>query len=172
MANTFILIEAKTLGSNTASVDFTSIPQTYTDLYLLISARSTRGTYSDSSCYVKVNSSSTSYTGKLLEGSGANPVGAYNGNATRLHDCIIPADGAATANTFSSISVYLPNYTGSNYKSSTADSIMETNSATAYAQLWAGLWSDTAAITQINLSDPLANFKTGSTFYLYGIKNS
>jgi len=171
MANTLQLIEAKTLGSNTANVNFTSIPQTYTDLYLLISARSTRGTYSDSSCYVKVNSSSTSYTSKLFEGSGS-AVGSFSGNTTRLHDCIIPADGAATANTFSNISVYLPNYAGSNYKSSTADSIMETNAATAYAQLWAGLWSNTAAITEINLSDPLGNFKTGSTFYLYGIKNS
>jgi hypothetical protein len=171
MANTYTLIEAKTLGSNTANVNFTSIPQTYTDLYLLISARSTRGTYSDSSCYVKVNSSSTSYTSRLLEASGS-AVGSFNGNTTRLHDCIIPADGAATANTFSNISVYLPNYAGSNYKSSTADSIMETNAATAYAQLWAGLWSNTAAITEINLSDPLGNFKTGSTFYLYGIKNS
>jgi hypothetical protein len=172
MAKVYSLIEVKTLGSNTANVNFTSIPQTYTDLYLLISARSTRATYSDSSCYVKVNSSSTSYTGKLLEGSGGNPVGSYNANTTRLHDCLIPADGAATANTFSNISVYMPNYTSSNYKSSMADSIMETSAATAYAQLWAALWSNTAAITEINLSDPLGNFKTGSTFYLYGIKNS
>lgn len=170
MANTYTLIQAQTLTSNTASIDFTSIPSTYTDLCLLISARSIRATYSDDSMSVKFNGSSTSYSSKHLEGNGGS-ASSYSGSSTNV-SIYVPADGAATANTFSNNIVYIPNYAGSTYKSFSVDDLMETNATTAYMSLIAGLWSNTAAINQITLTGVFANLKTNSTAYLYGIKSS
>jgi hypothetical protein len=170
MANTYTLIEAKTLGSNAASMSFTSIPSTYTDLCLLISARSTRATYSDDSLAVTFNGNTSSYSSKHLEGNGSS-ASSYSGGSANV-SIYIPADGAATANTFSNNIVYIPNYAGSSNKSLSVDDLMETNATTAYMSLIAGLWSNTAAINQITLTGVFGNIKTNSSAYLYGIKNS
>jgi len=76
MANTYTLIEAKTLGSNTANVTFSSIPQTYTDLLLKTSLRYT-GSSADS---VKMlfNNSSSNYNFKYLEGNGSSASSGSN----------------------------------------------------------------------------------------------
>jgi hypothetical protein len=81
------------------------------------------------------------------------------------------SSATATASTFGNIEYYIPNYTGSTYKSISMDSVAENNTTTAYAILEAGLWSDTSAINRINLtSENAANFVQHSTFHLYGIK--
>jgi hypothetical protein len=43
---------------------------------------------------------------------------------------------------------------------------------TIYATLVSVLWSNTAAINSITLTDDAGNYVSGSSFYLYGIKNS
>ena len=170
MPNTYTLIASSTLASNQASIDFSSIPSTYTDLVVLISARSIRATYSDDSIAVKFNNNSTSYSSKHLEGNGAS-ASSYSGGTTNV-SIYVPADGAATANTFSNNIIYIPNYAGSTNKSFSIEDLMETNATTAYMSLIAGLWSNTAAINQITLTGVFANLKTNSTAYLYGIVKS
>jgi hypothetical protein len=170
MANTFTLIEAKTLGSAVSSVTFSSIPQTYTDLQLVVSSRMSN---SNVEAYnnIRFNASTSNYSGKYVVGDGASPSsGSSPGSGVLTY-----TNGASTtSSTFGNYSVYIPNYTSSNYKSFSIDSVSENNAATAYAILVGGLWSDTAAITSIVLNDTVnsANFVSGSTFYLYGIKNS
>ena len=46
---------------------------------------------------------------------------------------------------------------------------MENNATTAYSALVADLWSNTTAISSIQLSDALGNFVANSTFTLYGV---
>jgi hypothetical protein len=77
-----------------------------------------------------------------------------------------------TASTFANNEVTIPNYTSSNFKSYSVDSVTENNATQAYAIFVAGLWSNTAAITSITLGLSSANFVQYSTAYLYGIKNS
>jgi hypothetical protein len=166
MANTYTLIEAKTLASATSSVTFNSIPQTYTDLLLRTSLRSSTNNFP---LYIVFNSASPiNINGKFLEGTGSTTA-SYNST-----------DGFAgftgrnnqTANTFSNGDIYIPNYTSSNAKSFSSDTLNENNDAEAYMAMAALLWTGTAAITQIEVKKLTEDFVTNSTFYLYGIKNS
>jgi hypothetical protein len=77
---------------------------------------------------------------------------------------------SATASTFASADIYIPNYTSSDYKSISIDTVTEKNATDAYMRLTAGLWSNTAAITSIGLNcSASGNFVQYSTFYLYGV---
>jgi hypothetical protein len=162
------LITSVTVGSGgAASVTLPAtgtIPQTYTDLKIVVSAR---GTYSGpgNSHSISLNGSSANFTSRLIQGSGTGtPV---SGTLTQYIGDIVAAN--ATANTFSNAEIYIPNYTSSNYKSISVDSVTENNATTAYATLVGLLWSNTAAITSITLTNDNGNYVEGSTFYLYGI---
>ena len=78
----------------------------------------------------------------------------------------------STANTFGSAQIYIPNYAGSNNKYLSFENITENNATTAYANLIAGLWSQTTAITSLGIVPSGTTIKQYSTAYLYGIKNS
>lgn len=165
MPDTFVKIASVTVGSGGASsIDFTSIPATYTDLNLLMSLRnaSTFGTVR-----ISYNSNTSNYTAKRLF-LNLNTVGSDS--ATR--DILIENDAAFTASTFASNSLYIPNYAGNSNKSASADWVTENNATNNYLGLVASLWSDTAAITSITLTPVAGTFAQHSTAVLYGIKNS
>ena len=61
--------------------------------------------------------------------------------------------GSRTANTFANVQIHIPNYASSNYKSYSSDGGEENNATAAVMGIWAGLWSDTSAITEIKLED-------------------
>jgi len=172
MANTYTLIEAKTLTTTTTSVTFSAIPQTYTDLKVVVSTRGSDS--SPAGLLVTFNGTTTTYSHRYLLGDGASA--ASGTNAYSIGSASIYAgtsDGSSnTASTFSSHDIYIPNYTSSNYKSVSLDSVSENNATTAYPVLTAGLWSTVSAITSISLSFNSGNFVQYSTFYLYGISNS
>lgn len=174
MANTFIPIATVTVGAGgTSSIDFTSIPQTYNDLFIEISARSSRSATGDQILY-KLNNSTSNLTFLTYEarpGTGNNPI-TFNGTGV-LYIGAHPAANSTTA-TFGSSSLYLPEYSGSNIKSGSADAVQEGLYTTAYCTITANLWSDTSAITSISLYWETAGstFVQHSTATLYGIKNS
>jgi hypothetical protein len=168
MANpTYVLIASQTLASSASSITFSSISSSYTDLLIKASIRTDSA--SNLTGLITLNGSSTSFSFRQLEGNGASAA-SYNGttNATNTQN-----GTATTASTFSSFEFYFANYAGANNKSFSVDSVTENNAATAYADMSAILWSNTAAITSISLAPgSTANFVQYSTFYLYGIKNS
>ena len=176
MANTFELISSVTVGSGgAASIDFTSIPSTYTDLCLKISARDNRtgSNYTDDIRLRLNGDSGSNYSNKVLYGGGGS-TGSFGGSGMDLAygGYAVGTDG--TANTFGNSEIYIPNYAGSNYKSLSVDGVAESNSSSGvYAALEAGLWSNTAAITSIALT-PIngSTFLQYSTAYLYGVKNA
>jgi hypothetical protein len=168
MANTYTLIEAKNLVSTTASITFTSIPQTYTDLLLKVSARSNYA--NPDNMVISYNSNTSSYTFRYIQGDGAT---AYSGNGSTFGYVGNINGNAATASTFGNSELYIPNYTSANYKSASIDSVDENNATSAYAGLTASRWSNTAAITSINLKPQNGTlWQIYSSFYLYGISNS
>jgi len=81
-------------------------------------------------------------------------------------------DGS-TSNTFSNNEWYIPNYAGSASKiSSNVNAAPNNTGSNQYDSAVANLQSSTAAITSLTLTDSSTGFATGSSFYLYGIKNS
>jgi hypothetical protein len=168
MANTYEAIATVTVGSGgAAEMEFTSIPATYTDLLVKFCARSTQAATSSSARF-ELNGSTSSFTGKNLQGTGS---AAQSGNLTSSY--LGEISGAnATATTFGNGELYIPNYASSNNKSFSIDGTMENNATLSYSNLIAGLWSNTAAITSITLYVDSTTFAQYSTATLYGIKNS
>jgi hypothetical protein len=177
MPNTYYLIESATVGSGgSSSVAFTSIPQTYTDLKVVTSLRSTTGGAVTYSLFMKMNNLTSSiYSQKALEGNGATTTSfSQSGVDTAVRSSVVNGAGA-TASTFSNSEIYIPNYTGSTKKSASIDSVSETNATTVYLNLIAYLIDSTDAITDLTFTTEPAGgvaFAEHSTFYLYGIIKS
>ena len=169
MANpTMTLIASNTVGSGgVSSVTFSSIPSTYTDLKVVMSLRTNSAANYDNFT-MSINSSTTSFTFIQIYGSGSAASSyAYTGGI------IADIDAANnTVSTFSNLDIYIPNYTAANNKSYSVDSVQENNATLAYAEMLAGLWSNTSAITSLTFTSNNGSFVQYSTFYLYGISNS
>lgn len=165
MALQLFKIADTTVASPQSTVTFSNIPQGYTDLILYYSARTNRSTVNGYPA-VQFNGSGTSYSQRELYATGS---GVYSSNASIIQ---VYANGnGGTSNTFGNGSIYIPNYTSSNYKSVSVDAASENNATEGHLQLLAGLWSNTAAITSIAIlaGDGSTNILTNSTFTLYGV---
>lgn len=152
-----------------ASIDFTSIPSTYTDLQINWILRTNNDPDAGNYGLVAIafNGSTSNITRRNILGTGSS---ALSQNATNAQ---IAIDGLNnTASTFANGMIYLPNYAGSTNKSASSDNIMEQNSTAAFSALNAILWSQTAAINQITLSAVSGSFVQYSTAYLYGVSNA
>jgi hypothetical protein len=166
MATTFTKIADVTVGSGgSASIDFSSIPSTYTDLCIKLSVRSSSGTDGR----IKFNSSSDStYSMRSLRGDGSTAGSASESSQTSTW----LGNVGNASDTFNSMDIYIPNYAGSTVKSMSIDNVSENNGTTAYAILIAGLRNNTDAITSISIFDPYFTFQQYSTATLYGVNNA
>ena len=152
-----------------ASITFTSIPQTYTDLYVLASLRSDRAANPVDVLVMQLNGSSANLTTRRLFGnSSTTGSNSYTTGRIGLTDA-----STATTNTFGSVSIQIPNYTSANAKSASIDNISENNSGAAneaFQEITAFLWNDTSAVTSLELIPDLGtNFVQYSSATLYGI---
>jgi hypothetical protein len=169
MANTFVKVSTVTVGSGGATnIEFTSIPQTYTDLALVVSGRGTANFAGLGYFYtISPNNSSSNLSSRYLLG-----IGSSVSSGTYVPYGYMAASDY-TASTFSNSQHYFSRYASNNFKSISSDVANETNATTVYGlALDAGLWSDTSAITSIKLVPGGGNFAEYSTATLYGIKNT
>jgi len=172
MAKTYEPISTQTIGTAVATVTFDSIPQTYTDLVLVSS------TYYSASVAMRVrfnNDSATNYGYTVLGGSNAAPGnGSYSARDTNSSSINLLAYYAGTnsnANIFAPTVATFMNYSNSTtYKTLLSRSYAQDNGTGKDAELFAGVWRSTAAITRVDLLTSSGNFAVGSTFTLYGIK--
>jgi hypothetical protein len=172
MANTFIKIETVTVGSGgTSTITFSSIPQTYTDLKIVCSARFASAV-NVGTLEIYFNGNDAIGTSKVVYGETSG-----TGSFTRAYvQAGYSPAGNATSSVFGTSEVYIPNYTGSTNKSVGSNTVTE-NNATGYQSgvqaAVAGLWSSTAAITSATIrSVDAGNFVQYTTATLYGIKSS
>ena len=157
-------IYTQTVGAGGAlTVTFNNIPQTFTDLKIVASMRDTGA---GPHIILGFNGSGANLSNTLLLGDGG---ATYSQRRTDGIFTFTDAGSAATANTFASLDMYLPNYTSSNFKSFTLESVTENNGTGAYQSLYAGLRSNTAAITSMSFTAGTTAFAQYSTFTLYGI---
>ena len=171
MANTYELIASHTTASGgEANFTFSSIPNTFTDLLLRVSARSGNAG-ANANFEITFNGVTTGYYEKALLGNGSAVSNQKDSNSASLANQYISTD-IMTANTFGSVDVYIPNYAGSTSKSLSIDFAAESNaSGVNFMGISAGLQTATTAISSLKVSAG-ASLMQYSTFYLYGIKNS
>jgi hypothetical protein len=174
MAN-MIPISTITVGSGgIASVSFNNIPQTYTDLKILGSARTVRsGADSDYLLINFNNSSVAAYEYRTVQGNGT--AASSNNGGSGLSGTAIGFDrfpsSTATANTFGNFEMYIPNYTASSHKSISSDAVSENNATDATAILQASIWANNLPISSIKFSIGGGTLiDVYSTFTLYGIR--
>ena len=173
MADTFVKIASVTVGSGGASsIDFTSIPSTYTDLVVKLSSRRDSG--ANDGIGIRFNGSSAgNYSMRYVAGDGTAASSSSTSAVSAIYGYGSNDWSTATANTFSNAEIYIPNYGSSNAKSLSLDGVIENNATASFVALTAGLWSLTSAINQITIiALSSGNFVQYSTATLYGIKNS
>ncbi len=175
---TYRLIETVTVGSGgAASIAFTSIPATYTDLKVVLSTRDNYATATDNYLNINFNSdTAANYSSRVLTGNGTS-TSSQSFSAQNNGYVFQNTSAGATASTFANIEIYIPNYLGNTAKSFSNDGVAESNTATAtgtrFLALSAGLWSGTSAISRIDISPGnSASFVQYSSASLYGISNT
>ena len=159
MPRTYEPIAKQTVGTATATVTLSSIPQTYTELILVFQGITTAATTENIYCTYNSDSSSLySWTRIVGDGSSASSTRA----TTQTYQIIADTD----LNQMNSITHFM------NYSNTTTNktAISRSNSSGLRASLYAGLYRSTNAISSITLTMSSGNFATGSTFTLYGIK--
>jgi len=158
-------IETVTVGSGgQASIVFDVIPADYTDLKLLVSARTTGTGQAWQLINILPNGVTANRSQRYLAGLGS---GTDNGAGNELQAWASSA--SSTTNTFGSVAINIPNYLSSVAKFFSIDSVTENNATAALQVLTAGLWNDTSAITSLELTLNSGNFVEHSTATLYGI---
>jgi len=148
-------------NSSTTTLDFTSIPQTYTDLVLVCSYGLTAG-----DLYLRINNDTANYSDTELYGNGtaANSTRLSNRSGYYLSDQGITKPGPATVST-----VHFNNYSNTTtYK----NVLWRSDDVGVSTEAHIGLWRSTAAITSINciIINVSGVITPGSQFTLYGIK--
>lgn len=166
------LIERVELTSAQASITFSNIPGTYTDLMVLYSLRTTGNSIDPSAFYFNTDNG-TNYSMRMLYGNGSSTASASNANYLAEYNnwaIFWLQSTGTTANTFNSVQVYIPNYSLTNvYKSLSVDAVTENNATSANQQIGAGIWRSNSAINAITLTAYSSNFVQYSSASLYGI---
>ena len=164
VGNTYTAIATSTLSS-AGTVTFTSIPQTYTDLVIILAIAGVSTDGQD--CGLQFNGdTATNYSFTLIMGSGS--VGqSYRFSSNRA---IIDGGYSGIYNGASNAIANVMNYSNTTTYKTT---IARGNSAglqSAETTETVSLWRNTAAITQIKVMFNGYNFSTGTMISLYGIK--
>ena len=160
-------IATQTLGSAAASVTFSSIPQGYTDLVMIINMQSSYTGDQGNGARLQFNGDTGSnYSDTNLRGNGSSATSYRISNNTYIQLGLLPSSGGGTpAGTLGTGIANIQNYSNSTtYKTV----LGRTNSTYASAEASAGLWRNTAPITSITYFGD-GNILSGSTFSIYGI---
>ncbi len=154
-------------SAGASSITFSSIPQGYTDLKIVMSLR---GANANTYNYVSIAFNGVTTNQSMRTIFGGDTSSAQSGSQNNFQ--FISEGNNATSNTFGNHELYVPNYTSSNNKSSSLDVVNENNSTASgavYLQLGALLWSSTAAITSLSLTGVTGSFLQYTSATLYGI---
>jgi hypothetical protein len=166
MPATYEPIATTTLGSAAASITFSSIASSWTDLRLAWTGTSTINTVS---MRLRFNAdSATNYSNTTFLGDGSAAASYRNTNRPQID---LPPTGGVSTTVPTFITVDVFSYAGSTFKTVLATGSDDRNGS-GYATRDVGLWRSTSAITELALSVSSGNFAIGTTATLYGIKNA
>lgn len=164
MPKTYEPIATTTLTGSTATVTFSSIPSTYTDLVIVANVIQAAG--NNSLRYRFNNDSGTNYSATSLLGNGTAASSARESSITSAY--------VVTSASTSLETVYILHVMNYSNTSTNKTSIGRGNRASAEVDATVTLWRNTSAINRIDFAMggtfPTNNMTTGSTFTIYGIK--
>jgi hypothetical protein len=171
IASTHELISFYTVPSNTADVTLSSIPQTYTDLYMVVVGKSSYTNDSGNGFRIQCNgvSSAGAYSWIDMRAQTTTPDGNENASDTYMQFIYLPSSGGGTpADYWGCAVVEFSAYTQTtNFKSATARSF----SSLTGTGLSQGVYRQTTAISSIRWFGD-GNILANSTIALYGIKGA
>jgi len=156
-SNTYVALDKATANGSTSTITFSSIPATYTDLVLVIA-----GNTVNQGTIVQFNSdTATNYSRIILRGNGTAASSVTQGNQSS-----VVLDGSFSQPIQNAI-VNIFNYANTTtYKTS----LVRSNNAGTGIDAIAATWRSTSAINRIDITLTTANFSSGTTFSLYGIR--
>ena len=164
---TYTPIATNTLSSSAASVTFSSIPGTYTDLVIVMSVGKGIGY---STCLEFNSNTSSVYSRTRLSGDGSTATSARLTTGDGYTYMALSSYGNGTTLGTENVIVNIMNYSNTTTYKTT---LSRTNGPSGL-DANVGLWQSTAAITSIKIVPDIdtparTSFITGSTFTLYGI---
>lgn len=164
MATNPIKIKATIVTSAVGSITINGIPQTFSDLEIIYSAKNTASGANE--VRVQLNSTSAT-TGRFMDNGAGSPRAGVSGNVNGI---IQGTD--YTPNTYSRNRLYIPNYTGNQLKVMSVQYQSENNATAAYAGMSACYFNVTTGVTSITLTPATGNFEAGCSFEVYGYVNA
>jgi hypothetical protein len=165
----FAVIEHQELDAAAGTITFAAIPSSYDHLYLKGSLRTDHSAYL-AYCSMQYNDSASNYSWTTLRAD----TSTLNSYRSTTSYAFISGGTSILADTFSTLEVWIPNYANTaNFKQILSTSALENDSTTNaqwHVSVVAQLWSDTSAISEIDL----ANFDGGdfveyTNLTLYGV---
>ena len=165
--STYTPIATTTLSSNAATVTFSSIPSTYTDLVLQATMLQ-NGTATSTNGFFQLNSSTSGYSRTAFQGNGAVATAARQTNMDRGYYDMDPNASNSAFHTY-----HFMSYS----KTDRYKTVLSRQNLTSGGVVGSvHLWQNTAAVNAISItaSDNMGGgtadqFVAGSTFTLYGI---
>jgi hypothetical protein len=153
---------------------FASIPQTYTDLCVVVYGRSTFAASLVSTYgWVNGDTGSNLWSNSNIKGAGSGVPSSGRNQNSSIYYSGQTVGSVFTANVFSTIVMYFPNYanTTTNKNILTRYSNDMNGSGDGSVGMWSCMRRSTQAISAIGIgTDGNVSFATGSSATLYGIK--
>lgn len=170
----FESISTTTLSASTSSLTISSIPSGFQHLQLRCDVRVSAGSAAGNYANLRLNGDTgTNYTYNYIESNGSGGQGTGGtGNQDRLYGSYISNDGGNSSGYFSSMFIDIFDYSNtSKYKTWRCFGGYQDRSIGRISSM-AGHWLSNTAVNSIFLEPQGASWVAGSTFALYGIKNS
>ena len=163
MPATYEPIATTTLGSASATITFSSIASSWTDLRAVLV-----GTADGVTVSLRFNSDTTSvYSYTRIKGDGSTASSSRFSNDNRL----LLTSGTGLSSTIQLFTADIFSYAGSTFKTALGTASQDEN-GTGDVVRTVGLWRNTSAITSVSLVAGAGSFNAGTTATLYGIKNA
>jgi hypothetical protein len=159
---TYDLIASTTLGSNTRTITFTSIPSTYRDLVLVCNVTVVGG--SDLIC-LTFNNNTSGYNTVTMEGNGSTAASGSQTNESNAKNTVIDY---SISDVRSTVIIQIFDYAQTDKHKSI---LMKGGSSNLRMGASANRWANTAAINRLDVftDSGTTTYSSGSTFHLYGI---
>lgn len=164
---TKIPLASVTLSSDTGSVVFNSISQSYTDLILVMNLRDTTSGTGNTDVYARFNSDSGSnYSNTQIYGNGTSAISNRGSNQSYMYAASMVPGGTASGTFNTSILQIMSYSNATTYKTV----LTRTGLASGLTAARVNMWRSTSAVTSLLIyPESSFSFASGSTFNLYGI---